>query len=154
MAQPPIWVFGVRLVMEIINASHLPVGKDFKTTSYLYNKRGEREGVFAKGLRLKDRVEVKRIVFDGDNWEAEAIVPSESSANTAYTVRIYTPLDFECDCLWGQYRFRPCKHVYATVLRLLEIAGADINDPILKHFIFEGLNKLAYHKTKTHRSLT
>jgi uncharacterized Zn finger protein len=137
--------------MEVINASHLPVSKGYKTTSFLY-KGDKKEGVFAKGLKLKDKVEVRRVVFDGDNWEVVATIPSESDSNTTYTVKLYLPLDFECSCPWGSHRFRPCKHVFATVLRLLEIAGADTRDPILRHYIHEGLNRLAYHKAKTQRN--
>ena len=150
-ANPPIWFFGARLVMEVVNASHLPEPRGYKTTSFLYDSKDRREGVFAKGLRMKGRVAVKKTAFDGDNWEVVAVVPSESDPNTMYTVKLYLPLDFECDCPWGSYRFRPCKHVFAVVLRLLEIAGADTGDPILRHFIFEGLNRLAYHKAKTAR---
>ncbi len=155
MATPPIWVFGVRLAMELINASHLPVGKNYKTTSFLY-KNDKREGVFAKGLKMKDRVTIRKLTFDGDNWEVEAVVPSETSTspNEKYTVKIYTPLDFECSCPWGSHRFRPCKHVFAVTLRLLEIAGADVRDPLLQHYVFEGLNRLAYHKAKTYRNFT
>jgi len=119
-----------------------------------YDKRGEGEGVFKKGLKLKDKVVIRRTSFDGDNWELVAEVPSESSPDTSkYTVTIYMPLDFECTCPWGVYRFRPCKHVYAAVIKLLEIGGADTQDPILRHHIFEGLNRLAYHKARTQRSL-
>jgi uncharacterized Zn finger protein len=150
---PPVWVFGARLVMEVINASHLPANENYKPTSYLYDKKGERKGVFAKGLALKDKVIVKKISFDGDNWEVEALVPSESSPNTAYTVTIYLPLDFECTCPHGQHRFNPCKHAYATIIKLLEIAGADIRDPILRHYAYEGLNRLAHHKAQMHRNL-
>jgi hypothetical protein len=153
LANPPVWAFSARLMMEIVNASHLPAGKDFKTTTYLYNRRGEREGVFAKGLKMKDKVIVKRLAFDGDNWEAVATVPSESDPNTTYTVKLYLPLDFECGCPWGSHRFRPCKHVYAAVIKLFEVAGADVRDPILWHFVFEGLSRLAYHKAKTSRRL-
>jgi hypothetical protein len=137
--------------MEIVNASHLLVSKGYRTTSFLY-KGDKKEGVFAKGLRLKDKVIVTKLVFDGDNWEVEALVPSESSPNEKYTIKIYTPLDFECNCPWGSHRFRPCKHVFATVIRLLEIAGADTSDPIIRHYIFEGLNRLAYHKAMTQRN--
>jgi uncharacterized Zn finger protein len=136
---------------ELVNAATLPVGKGYKPTSYLYTK-DEKEGVFKKGLKIKDKVVVRRMSFDGDNWELIAEVPSESSPGVKYTVTIYMPLDFECTCPWGTYRFRPCKHVYATVAKLLEIAGADVNDPILRHYIYEGLNRLAYHKAKTQRN--
>jgi hypothetical protein len=149
---PPVWAFSARLIMEAVNASNLPTDKNYKPTSYLYAKN-ERKGVFAKGSELKGNVVVKKIVFDGDNWEVEALVPSESSPNTAYTVTIYLPLDFECTCPHGQHRFNPCKHVFAAVLKLLEIAGADARDPIIRHYIYEGLNKLAYHKAKTQRYL-
>jgi uncharacterized Zn finger protein len=138
--------------MEVVNASQLPTDRNYKPTSYLYVK-GERKGVFAKGLELKDKVAVRRMSFDGDNWEVEALVPSESSPDTAYTVTIYLPLDFECTCPWGQNRFNPCKHVHATVLKLLEIAGADIRDPLIRHLVYEGLNRLAYHKARTQRNL-
>jgi hypothetical protein len=149
---PPIWVFATRLVMEMINASHLPImSKNCKATSFLYDSRGGREGVFAKGLRLKDRVVVKKVLFDGDNWEVEALAPSESDPKTTYVVKVYAPLDFECNCPWGSYRFRPCKHVYAVILKVFEIAGADVRDPVLQYYVHEGLNRLAYHKAKTAR---
>ncbi len=153
---PPIWVFSTRLMFEIVNVANLPVGKDYKPTTYLYNRynrRGEREGVFGKALKIKDKVTIKKIVFDGDNWEVEAEVQSESDPNTIYTIKLYLPLDFECNCPWGQHRFNPCKHVFASVLRVLEIAGADTADPILRHFVYDGLNKLAYNKVKMYRSL-
>jgi hypothetical protein len=150
---PPVWAFSTRLLFELVNASTMPVGKNYKPSSYLYvhnRRRGEEEGVFKKGLKLKDKVAIRRMAFDGDNWELAAEVPSESS-DAKYTVTIYMPLDFECSCPHGQHRFNPCKHVYAVALKLLEISGADIKDPILWHYIYEGLNKLAYHKAKTHR---
>ena len=140
-------------MFELINISTIPVGKDYKPTSYLYARAGRGEGVFKKGLRLKDKVAIKKIVFDGDNWELVADVPSESNSNTTYTVTIYMPLDFECSCPHGQHRFNPCKHVYAVVLKLLEISGADTRDPVLWHYVYEGLNRLAYHKARTQRSL-
>jgi hypothetical protein len=149
IANPPAWLFGVRLLYELINISTMPVGKNYKPSSYLYAGRGE--GVFKKGLKLMDKVAVKKIVFDGDNWELEAEVQSETSPDTKYTVTIFMPLDFECSCPHGQHRFNPCKHVYATVLRILEISGANIRDPILWHYIHEGLNRLAYHKARTQR---
>jgi hypothetical protein len=145
---PPVWVFSTRLVFELVNISTMPVGKGYKPSSFLYAKRGE--GVFRKGLRLKDKVTIKKLTFDGDNWELVAEVPSESS-DAKYTVAIYVPLDFDCSCPHGQYRFNPCKHVYAVVLKILEISRADISDPIIQHYIYEGLNRLAYHKAKTQR---
>jgi hypothetical protein len=153
---PPMWVFGTRMVFELTNAASLSVGKDYRPVSYLlynHNRRGERKGVFAKALEMKDRVSIKRLAFDGDNWEVTAAVPSESDPNTIYTVSIYLPLDFECNCPYGQHRFGPCKHVFAVALKLLEIAGADTRDPILRHYVYKGLNKLAYHKAKTYRHL-
>jgi hypothetical protein len=150
---PPVWAFGVRLTMEVMNAANLPTGKNHRPVSYLYDKRGERRGVFAKALEMKNKVTIVKLMFDGDNWEVEAHVPSESSPSKKYAVKIYTPLDFECNCPWGSYRFRPCKHVFATVLKIMEIAGADTADPIIRHYVFEGLNRLAYHKAKTHHQL-
>jgi uncharacterized Zn finger protein len=142
------------LMFELVNVASLPVGKDYRPSTFLYTKRGEREGVFAKALRIlkENKAIVKKLTFDGDNWEVEAIVSSDSS-NQEYTVRIYVPLDFECSCPHGQHRFNPCKHVFAVTLKLLEIAGADVGDPILKHYIYEGLNRLAYHKAKTQHRL-
>jgi hypothetical protein len=150
---PPVWVFSTRLLFELVNVSAIPVGKDYRPSSYLYARTGKGEGVFKKGLMLKDKVMIRKMVFDGDNWELVANVPSESDPNTTYTVTIYTPLDFECSCPHGQYRFNPCKHVYAVVLKLLEISGADTRDRILWHYIYEGLNRLAYRKAKTQRNL-
>jgi uncharacterized Zn finger protein len=143
-------------MFELVNVSSMPVGKGYRPSSYLYSRRygrGEGEGVFRKGLKLKDEVVVKRIVFDGNNWELIAEVPSESSPGTRYTVTVFVPLDFECTCPHGQHRFNPCKHVYATVLKVLEISGADAEDPVIWHYVYEGLNRLAYHKARTHRKL-
>jgi uncharacterized Zn finger protein len=138
-------------MFEVINAASLPVSKNYRTTSFLY-KGDKKEGVFAKGLRMKDKVVIKKMMFDGDNWEVLATIPSESKSDTIYTVKLYLPLDFECSCPWGSHRFRPCKHVYATVVKLLETAGADVSDPILRHYVYEGLNRLAYHKARTQRN--
>jgi hypothetical protein len=151
---PPIWVFSVRLMFELVNVSTIPVGKNYKPSSYLYaqRRRGEEEGVFKKGLKLKDKVVIRKMTFDGDNWELTAEVPSESSPDVRYTVTIYMPLDFECSCPHGQFRFNPCKHVFATVLKILETSGADTRDPVIWHYVYEGLNRLAYHKAKTHRN--
>jgi hypothetical protein len=149
---PPAWLFGTRLMFELVNISTMPVGKGYRPSSYLYSRRGETEGVFKKGLGLKDKVAIKKMTFDGDNWELVAEVQSETSPETKYTVVIFMPLDFECSCPHGQHRFNPCKHVYATVLKILEISGADIRDPILWHYIYEGLNRLAYHKARTQRN--
>ncbi len=151
---PPVWVFSTRLLFELVNISTIPVGKNYKPSSFLYSKgrRGEDEGVFKKSLRLKDKVVIKKMAFDGDNWELVAEVQSETSPDTKYTVVIFMPLDFECSCPHGQHRFNPCKHVYAAVLRALEISGADVRDPILWHHLYEGLNRLAYHKARTQRS--
>ena len=152
---PPVWVFGAKLMFELVNASTMPVGKNYKPTSYLYSRgrRGESEGVFKKGLMMKDKVVIKKMAFDGDNWELVAEVPSETSPDTKYTVTIFMPLDFECTCPHGQYRFNPCKHAYAVMLKLLEISGADVKDPVLWHYIYEGLNRLAHHKARTQRNL-
>jgi hypothetical protein len=149
---PPIWVFTTRLLFELVNISTMPTGKSYKPSSYLYARRGEAEGVFKKGLRLKNAVAIKRMTFDGDNWELVAEVPSETSPDAKYTVAIFVPLDFECSCPHGQHRFNPCKHVYAVVLKALEISGADVRDPIIWHYVYEGLNRLAYHKAKTQRN--
>ena len=138
-------------MFEVVSATSLPTGKGYKPTSYY--KAGKGEGVFAKALKLKDRVVIRKLSFDGNNWEVVAAVQSESDPNTTYNVNLYLPLDFECDCPHGQHRFNPCKHVFATVLKVLEIAGADIRDPIIRQYVYDGLNKLAYHKARMQRNL-
>jgi len=152
---PPVWLFSTRFLFELVNTSSIPVGKGYKPSSFLYTRtrKGEGEGVFKKGIRLKDKVTIKKLTFDGDNWELIAEVQSESSPGIKYTVVILVPLDFECSCPYGQHHFNPCKHVYAVALKILEISGANVQDPVIWHYVYEGLNRLAYHKARTQRNL-
>jgi hypothetical protein len=147
--------FGLILASQMIGTVFMPVGKDFKPTSYLYARRKswgrikEEKGVFGKALDLKDRVRIVKVTMEFVGGELVARVPSESKPGEYYTVKLAIPIDFECSCPWGQHRYNPCKHVFATALKVLEEAGvaADYN------LVYESLNKLAYSKAKLDREL-
>jgi hypothetical protein len=121
---------------ESTRMSDLPVSKGYRPARKMLSKASE----------IKDRVAIKKLLFDDDIWEVEAMVES-------YTVKIYMPLDFECDCPYSQHHFTPCEHVFAVILRILEFHGADINDSIIRHYVVEGLYRLAYHKARVYRQL-
>lgn len=92
----------------------------YKPSSYWLAKSYPREepGVLAKAINLIDRV---RIVERGLGY-VEAIVPSESKEGENYKVKIEaSPLtfDYSCTCPHGEHRFNPCKHVVASVLRIV-----------------------------------
>jgi len=102
---------------------------EFKPTSSWYARRYPREepGVLAKAVRLVSKVRIARITAE----MVEAEVPSETDPSKTYRVRIYaTPrfFDFECDCPHGEHRFNPCKHVIATVLRVLVDSSPMLED--------------------------
>jgi len=110
----------------------------------------EEGGVLARALKLVDRVRLVRVSPE----VVEAEVPGESDPSRTYVVRVYVePLDFECSCPHGEHRFNPCKHVIATVLRLVRdymtVAGrgAEVVIPVAIH---EGLSKLAYLKARNY----
>ncbi len=148
--------FALGLILELYRASGLPVGNEYKPSSFYYTRRGWREegaGVYRKGLELRGNVRIHMINMEDGVGEVEAEVLSESGTRW-YKVKLIIPLDFECTCPWGSYRFNPCKHVFATTLRVLEDAGINIRDGILEFIIYEGLNRIAYHRAKTAISLT
>jgi hypothetical protein len=148
--------FGLILASQMAGAIFTPVGGDYRPSSYLYVKRRnwgrikEEKGVFGKALELKDKVRIVEVAIEIMGGELTARVPSETALGKYYTVKLSVPADFECDCPWGQHRYNPCKHVFATVLRVLEEAGvaADHN------LVYEGLNRLAYRKAKLDRELS
>lgn len=101
----------------------------FKPASGWHAKRYPREepGVLAKAVRLVEKVRVVRET--GDMVEAE--VPSESKPSKTYRVRVYaTPrfFDYECSCPHGEHRFNPCKHVIATILKILADSSPMLED--------------------------
>jgi len=146
--------FAVRLLLELHFASSLPVGGGYKPSSYRYARRGWREveGVYSKGVRLSRSVRIVSVDFHDGVGEVEAIVPSESGGRS-YKVRVSLPLDFECTCPWGSTRFNPCKHVYATVLKVLGDVGVDVEDWVVELLVYEGLNRVAYHKATVSKSI-
>ncbi|MEM1685469.1 MAG: SWIM zinc finger family protein [Acidilobaceae archaeon] len=145
----------IRVIFTLAEIAGIEVGRDYKPTSYLYSyyKKRDNEGVFLKGLKLKDKVKIVKVTVDGEYSEIIARVPSENSTKE-YRVKIILPLDFECTCPYQQHHFNPCKHVYATMLKILELNGAPIEDWRLQQLVYEGLNKYAYIKAKNLQALT
>ena len=147
--------FVLGLIIELQRATTLPVGGRYKPSTFYVRRGWRREdaGVYRRGLEFKSNVRILRISMSDSVGEVEAEVPSESGGGL-YKVKLTIPLDFECNCPWGSHRFNPCKHVYATVLRVLEEAGVDVGDGILELIVYEGLNRIAYHKARIATSLT
>jgi len=146
--------FTLGLILELQRAAILPVGEGYRPSTF-YLRRGwrrEEVGVYRRGLELKGSVRILRTSIDGGVGEVEAEVPSESGMKW-YKVKLTVPLDFECNCPWGSHRFNPCKHVYATALKVLEEAGVDVRDGIIEFIVYEGLNRIAYHKARIATSI-
>jgi len=147
--------FGLILASQMIGTLFMPVGGDYKPSSYLYVRRRswgrerEEKGVFGKALELKDRVRIVSVSLGILGGELVARVPSESTPGEYYTVRISVPIDFECSCPWGQHRYNPCKHVFAVALKVLEEAGVAAD----RNLVYDSLNRLAYRKAKLDREL-
>jgi hypothetical protein len=151
----PVASFATRLLAELTKAVRVKVGRDYEPTSFLV-KDGER-GVFAKGLKLKDRVSVVGVRSEGNEMILTAVVPSGTRRGVQYEVKLMLPLGFKCSCEWSQHRLYPCKHVYATVLKVLETAGLKLGDDTLTKYtlyyaIYDSLNRLAYRKSKSRKS--
>jgi hypothetical protein len=143
--------FALRLILELYKASFLPIGEGYKPSTFYYARRGWRRedvDVYRRGLELRGGVRINEVYLDDGAGEVEADVLSESG-EIWYKVKLIIPLDFECNCPWSSRRFNPCKHVYATTLRVLEDAGINIEDGILELLVYEGLNRVAYHKART-----
>jgi len=148
--------FAVKLLHELYLALNLPVDyREYKPSSYLYvRRRGwrEEEGVFRKGEKLSKDVKIARVDFHEGVGEVEAEVPSEGGGQK-YKVKVYLPLDFECTCPWGATRFNPCKHVFAAVLKILEDMRGFVDIITFRTLVYEGLNRVAYHKAQASRSI-
>jgi hypothetical protein len=147
--------FGLILASQMIGTAFMPVGKDYKPSSYLYVRRRswgrerEEKGVFGKALDLKDSVRIVSVSVGILGGELAAVVPSESRPGEHYTVKLAVPIDFECSCPWGQHRYNPCKHVFAAALKVLEEAGVAAD----RNLVYDSLNRLAYRKAKLDREL-
>ncbi len=151
----PVASFATRLLAELTRVMRIRVGGDYEPTSFLV-KDGER-GVFAKGLRLKDRVAIVGIRSEGNVTVLTATVQSGTRRGVRYDVELTLPLGFRCSCEWGKRRLYPCKHVYAVVLKVLEAAGLKLGDDMLTKYtlyyaIYDSLNRLAYRKSKSRKS--
>jgi len=96
-----------------------------------------------KIVELKDKVKIE----EATPWHLTATV--KMTSNTFYKVRISAYLDYHCNCLWFQQHRSPCKHILATVLKVLEEARI-ITEPKTETYDFyiKAVNKLAYAKTK------
>jgi len=145
-------IIAFKVLVQVLELAEAPTGPRYRPPSRWYRRRGwvEEDGVLARALKLVSRVRLVRVSPE----VVEAEVPSESDPSRTYVVRVFVdPLDFECSCPHGEYRFNPCKHVIATVLRLVRdymtIAGkgAEVVIPVAIH---EGLSKLAYYKARNY----
>lgn len=115
---------------------------------YSHNRSNLREGQIPKAISLLKKLTVLEIT----DKSIVAEVPSESSDKT-YTVKvIVVPLeyiDFYCNCKWGEFRARPCKHVLATTIYPLK----DVLN-VREELIVRGESFISYRDLDTHRILT
>ncbi len=133
------WVctIGTAIAVQLALAHKIFVPEEFVTVD-----RVEKD-YLSKIAELKNKVEIE----NATPWHLSAIL--RLTNNTVYKVRISAYLDYNCNCLWFQQHRSPCKHVLATVLKVLEEAKiikeskAEIYD-----FYVKAVNKVAYAKTK------
>ena len=144
--------FATRFLAELTRAMRSKVGRDYEPTSFLV--RDGEKGVFARGLKLRNKVSIVGIRSEGNATVLTAIVSSEAKRGVQYEVKLMLPLDFECSCEWSKYRPYPCKHVYAATLKVLEVAGLRLGESdmltkyTLYYAIYDSLNRLAYRKSR------
>jgi len=97
----------------------------------------------AKIIELKDKVEIE----EATPWHLSAIL--RLTDKTVYRVRISAYLDYACSCLWFQQHLSPCKHVLATVLKVLEEARIIKESKVETYdFYIRAVNRVAYAKNK------
>jgi hypothetical protein len=147
MAFPPMlsdecgwsWVCTVAtaIATQLAFASKVYIPAEFVTVDKV------EKDYLAKIVELKNKIEVE----EATPWHLSAIL--RMTNNTVYKVRISAYLDYSCNCLWFQQHRTPCKHVLATVLKVLEEAKiikeskAEIYD-----FYIKAVNRAAYAKNK------
>jgi hypothetical protein len=96
----------------------------------------------AKIVELKNKVEVE----EATPWHLTATI--RLTDKTSYKVKVSAYLDYSCTCLWVQQHRSPCKHVLATVLKVLEEAKIIKESKTeVYDFYIKAVNKVAYAKT-------
>jgi len=123
--------------------------KYLETTGwYSYKRLSLREGQIPKAIKLLKKLTVLEIT----DKSIIAEVPSESSDET-YTVKVLVEpleyIDFYCNCRWGEFRARPCKHVLATTIYPLKDVLHIREELIVREESFIG-----YQDWDTYRILT
>ena len=157
--------FVKNLLITVENLYRTPVNDLYLETAGWEYRRGlnVKEGLIPKAIRLLKNTIIKEIT----PLSIIGTVPSESS-NKTYTTKVLidpdTLIEFSCNCQWGEFRARPCKHVLATVFKPLEhllniredlivktsnyIAYQDYNTYTILSAIHTALNKAAFLKVK------
>jgi hypothetical protein len=132
------WVctVGTAIATQLAFASKIFVPADFITVDKV------EKDYLTKIIELKDKVEIE----EATPWHLSAIL--RLTSKTVYKVRISAYLDYTCNCLWFQQYGSPCKHVLATVLKVLEEAKI-IKEPKAETYDFyiKAVNKVAYAKS-------
>jgi hypothetical protein len=115
--------------------------KIFVPTEFITVDRVEKD-YLVKIIELKDKVEIE----EATPWHLTATV--RLTDNTKYKIKISAYLDYDCNCLWFQQHKSPCKHVLATIIKVLEEAKI-ITDRKMETYDFyvKAVNKVAYAKT-------
>lgn len=128
------------------------VDPEYKETVgwYAYRRGRLVEGIIPKGIRLLKNIEDIQITPISLITE----VSSERS-DDVYTVKIFLDLEkplinFECDCKWGQYRLRPCKHVVASIIHPFTLMDL----PISENDLIYGESYIIYRNTDVYKFLT
>lgn len=131
------WVctIGRAIAVQLAFASKIYVPADFITVDKV------EKDYLTKIVELKNKVKIE----EATPWHLTASL--QLTGNTTYRVKISAYLDYNCNCLWFRQHQSPCKHVLATVLRVLEEAKiiteskAEIYD-----FYIKVVNKATYAK--------
>jgi hypothetical protein len=133
------WVctLGTAIAVQLAFAHKVFVPNEFVTVDKV------EKDYLTRIVELKDKVEIK----EATPWHLVAIV--KLTNNTTYKVKISAHLDYSCSCLWFQQHKSPCKHVLATIIKVLEKANIiKDNKTETYDFYIKAINKLAYTKTK------
>jgi hypothetical protein len=130
-----ICTIGTAIATQLAFAHKIYVPEEFVTVEKV------EKDYLTKIIELKGKVKI----VEATPWQLTATV--QLTGNTSYRVRISAYLDYTCDCLWYQQHHTPCKHVLATILKVLEEAKI-IRDKRLETYDFyiRAVNKAAYAK--------
>jgi hypothetical protein len=104
----------VKKLIECLNAEQFSTNLlEFKPTPKTFQEANKR---FKKGKELLTN-EITKIEQDSIE-QFKFIVQSEKNSNKTYTCNLH---DLECTCYDFMYNYKPCKHLYAAMIKYMKI---------------------------------